>query len=130
MARCGDLYVNDVTGERAVVLRGDEDAPDKPMLVHLHVRPGGAVAGEHLHPAMEERFQVLAGTLETKVDGDRRTLHAGEALTVPAGVWHDWWNASDAPAKSIARFARKNAVPGRLVIALLCRLSIVKKISD
>jgi quercetin dioxygenase-like cupin family protein len=97
VARYGDLYVNDVTGERAVVLRGDEDAPGEPMLVHLHVRPGGAVAGEHLHPAMQERFQVLAGTLDTKVDGDRRTLHAGEALTVPAGVWHDWWNASDAP---------------------------------
>ena len=25
------------------------------------------------------------------------TLHAGETLTVPAGVWHDWWNASGEP---------------------------------
>ena len=41
MARYGDLYVNNVTGERAVVLRGDEDAPGEPMLVHLHVYPDG-----------------------------------------------------------------------------------------
>jgi mannose-6-phosphate isomerase-like protein (cupin superfamily) len=97
VARCGDLYVNDVTGERALVLRGDEDAPDQPMLVHLRVLPDGAVSGEHLHPALQERFQVLAGELATKVDGRRRTLGVGDSLTVPPGVWHDWWNASGAP---------------------------------
>jgi quercetin dioxygenase-like cupin family protein len=94
VARYGDLYVNEVTGERAVVLRGDEDAPGEPLLVHLSVSPGGAVAGEHLHPAMQERFLVLEGALETKVDGVERTLRKGEELTVAPGVWHDWWNAS------------------------------------
>ena len=97
MARYGDLYVNEVTGERAVVLRGDEDAPGEPMLVHLQVRPGGFVAGEHLHPAMQERFEVIAGELATKVDGVTRTLRPAEFVTVRAGVWHDWWNASDEP---------------------------------
>ena len=97
MARYGDLYVNEVTGERAVVLRGDEDAPGEPMLVHLHVRPGGAVSGEHLHPAMQERFEVLRGALATRVDGVERTLRAGETVTVAPGVWHDWWNASGEP---------------------------------
>ncbi|MDA0168559.1 cupin domain-containing protein [Solirubrobacter taibaiensis] len=97
MARYGDLYVNEVTGERAVVLRGDEDAPGEPMLVHLHVRPGGFVAGEHLHPAMQERFEVIAGELATKVDGVTRTLRPAEFVTVRAGVWHDWWNESDEP---------------------------------
>src|SRR4051812_21595887 len=97
VARYGDLYVNDVTGEWAVVLRGDEDAPDEPMLVHLRVSPGGAVSGEHLHPALQERFRVLDGVLETKVDGARRTLRAGEEVTVAPGLWHDWWNASEEP---------------------------------
>ena len=97
MARYGDLYVNEVTGERAVVLRGDEDAPGEPLLVHLHVRPGGAVSGEHLHPALQERFLVLEGTLDTRVDGVERALAKGEAVTVPAGVWHDWWNAGSEP---------------------------------
>jgi len=97
VARYGDLYVNDVTGERAVVLRGDEDAPGEPLLVHLHVRPGGAVSGEHLHPALQERFLVLEGTLDTRVDGVERALAKGEAVTVPAGVWHDWWNAGSEP---------------------------------
>ena len=107
MARYGDLYVNNVTGERAVVLRGDEDAPDEPLLAHLYVLPGGAVAGEHLHPALHERFQVLAGELETKIDGTHRTLRAGEDATVPAGVWHDWWNASDRPVDVLVELTRR-----------------------
>ena len=93
MARHGDLYENTVTGERAVVLRGDE-APELPLLAHLTVRPGGFVAGEHVHPALTERFKVIAGELRTRIDGVEAPLRAGEEATVPPGVRHDWWNAS------------------------------------
>lgn len=93
MARHGDLYENHVTGERAVVLRGDE-APELPTLTHLVVRPGGFVAGEHTHPALTERFKVIAGELATRIDGVEGTLRAGEEATVAPGVRHDWWNAS------------------------------------
>jgi mannose-6-phosphate isomerase-like protein (cupin superfamily) len=72
--------VNEVTGERAVILRGDEEAPELPLLAHLTVRPGGAVAGEHLHPAIQERFEVIAGELATRVGGDERTLRPGAAV--------------------------------------------------
>ena len=94
MARHGDLYENTVTGERAVVLRGEE-APEHPLLAHLTVRPGGFVAGEHVHPGLTERFKVIAGTLATRIDGVEGTLREGEEATVTPGVAHDWWNASD-----------------------------------
>ena len=98
MSRYGDVYENRVTGERAVVLRGDEDGGAEPALVHLTVKPGGAVVGEHVHPRVQERFRVIAGTLGTKVDGVERTLEAGADVTVPAGTRHDWWNAGDRDA--------------------------------
>lgn len=98
MSRRGDLYENAVTGERAVVLRGDEDGGGASILVHLRVRPGGAVAGEHVHPRITERFQVLAGTLGTAVAGVEGRLTAGQAATVPPGVAHRWWNAGDQEA--------------------------------
>jgi quercetin dioxygenase-like cupin family protein len=60
----------------------------EPMLVHLHVRPGCAVSGEHLHPAMQEGFRVLRGALAARTAGVERTWHEGEAVTVAPGVWH------------------------------------------
>jgi mannose-6-phosphate isomerase-like protein (cupin superfamily) len=54
----------DLTGERVVVLRGDEDAAEgESGFGHLTVAPRGALAGEHLHPRISERFIVISGTL-------------------------------------------------------------------
>jgi hypothetical protein len=61
MSRYGDIYENKVTGERAVVLRGDEDSDGDSSLVHLTVQPHGAVVGEHIHPHIKERFRVISG---------------------------------------------------------------------
>jgi quercetin dioxygenase-like cupin family protein len=98
MSRCGDVYENKVTGERAVVLRGDEDSSGQSALVHLIVRPHGAVVGEHIHPRIRERFQVISGRLATRVGGVERTLATGEDAAVVPGTLHDFWNASDEDA--------------------------------
>jgi quercetin dioxygenase-like cupin family protein len=96
MSRLGDFYENRITGERVVVLRGDEDAaPGQSGLGHLTVGPHGAVAGEHVHPRISERFTVIAGTLGTRIRGVERTLNAGEQATAQSGVAHDWWNAGE-----------------------------------
>lgn len=51
MSRCGDVYKNRVTEERAVILRGTEDSGQGSGIVHLVARPGAAVVGEHFsHP--------------------------------------------------------------------------------
>ena len=105
MSRYGDFYENSVTGERGVVLRGDEDGNGESVLTHLTVRPGGAVAGEHVHPHLEERFQVVHGQLGTRIDGSERTLGPGEEATVAAGVPHDWWNAGNDEAGVIVEIS-------------------------
>jgi mannose-6-phosphate isomerase-like protein (cupin superfamily) len=106
VSRNGDFYENRVTGEFAVVLRGDEDsAPDESAIAHLTVKPHGAVAGEHFHPQMTERFVVLAGTLATRVDGVERVLQAGEEATVAPGVAHDWWNTGEEDASVLVEVA-------------------------
>ena len=48
--------------------------------------PGGAVAGAHLHPAQDERFEVLEGAMGYRRGEERRELGPGEAITVPRGV--------------------------------------------
>jgi quercetin dioxygenase-like cupin family protein len=99
VSRNGDFYENRVTGEFVVVLRGDEDsAPGESAIAHLMVKPHGAVAGEHVHPQIAERFAVISGTLGTRLNGAERLLRAGEEATAAAGVAHDWWNAGEEDA--------------------------------
>ena len=96
MSRSGDFYENRITGERVVVLRGDEDAaPGESGFGHLTVAPHGALAGEHIHPRISERFIVISGTLGTRLGGVERRLNAGEEATAEPGVAHDWWNAGE-----------------------------------
>jgi uncharacterized cupin superfamily protein len=105
MARRGDLYENRVTGERAVVLRGDVDGGGLPGLVHLIVKPSGAVVGEHVHPAMNERFTVVKGRLHTRIDGREGQLGPGEEALAEAGTRHDWWNSGNVPASVIVELS-------------------------
>ncbi len=94
MSRCGDVYENRVTGEYAVVLRGTEDRGSGPGIAHLTAHPGAAVVGEHIHPKIVETFTVLSGRLSARIAGKTTVLEPGQSATVPAGVAHDWWNAS------------------------------------
>jgi quercetin dioxygenase-like cupin family protein len=94
MPRCGDVFENRATGEYAVILRGSEDRGDGPIVAHLLVRPGGAVTGEHVHPFLNERFTVLRGRLDARVEGQDMSLGPGQSVLVKAGVAHDWWNSS------------------------------------
>jgi mannose-6-phosphate isomerase-like protein (cupin superfamily) len=106
VSRFGDFYENRITGERAVVLRGDEDSTaDQSAIAHLTVAPNGAVAGEHFHPQITERFAVISGTLSTRLDGVERELHAGEEATATPGMTHDWWNAGREQASVIVEVA-------------------------
>src|SRR5918996_1730914 len=86
---------NPVTGERGIVLEAPQDNPERRLVAELHVRPGGAVAGEHLHPAIVERFEVIGGRLGVSLDGRRSSLGPGEAVEVSPGHWHDWWQEGD-----------------------------------
>lgn len=94
MSRCGDVYENKVTGEFAVILRGNEDRGQGPGIVHLTARPGAAVVGEHFHPNMTERFTVFSGRLDASIAGKTFSLGPGQSAMVEAGVVHDWWNSS------------------------------------
>lgn len=53
----------------------------------------------HSHPAQEELFEVLEGSIKVRAGRERRELAAGETLTIPAGTAHQMWNPSATPAR-------------------------------
>jgi len=71
----------------------------------------GVAAGKHTHPG-EELGYVLEGSLQLEVTGQpSRTLKAGDAFFIPAGVVHDGKNIGGGPAKVLATYIVEKGKP-------------------
>lgn len=99
MSKAGDFYENPVTGERAVIRLGTDESGGELLVADLYIRPGGAVAGEHVHPIIEETFTVVSGRVGFRVNGREDVAEPGRRLRVPPGTAHDWWNAGEEEAR-------------------------------
>jgi mannose-6-phosphate isomerase-like protein (cupin superfamily) len=53
---------------------------------------GGSPPPAHLHPAQDERFEIIEGAMNALVAGQARTLAVGETLEIPRGTIHQMWN--------------------------------------
>jgi quercetin dioxygenase-like cupin family protein len=98
MSKAGEVYENPVTGERVVVRLGTEESGGEHLIVDLYVAPGGTVAGEHVHPDIEEVFTVVRGRVGFRLDGREDVAVPTRRLVVSPGVVHDWWNAGEGEA--------------------------------
>ena len=98
MFKRGEVYDNPVAGERVVIRLGTQETGGERLVVDIYVRPGGAVAGEHIHPSIDETFTILKGRVGISIDGRKMIAKPGRKLHVPRGVAHDWWNAGDEEA--------------------------------
>jgi quercetin dioxygenase-like cupin family protein len=54
---------------------------------------------KHLHPAQEEHFEVLAGTLRARVGDQDYVLDPGDTLDIPAQTPHQMWNGGAEEAR-------------------------------
>ena len=60
----------------------------------LEVAPNAAGPPEHFHEHFAETFTVKSGTLSILVDGEKRTLKAGEMIIIPPMMRHKPFNES------------------------------------
>ena len=67
-------------------------------------RPGTG-APRHVHPDAEEVIVVLAGEAEIEVEGERATLQEGDAVVLPAGMWHGFTNVGAGELRTLAAFS-------------------------
>jgi len=70
------------------------------VLVDMWVEPGGGVP-PHVHPSMEERFEVISGELSFLAGRKWRTAGAGQTVLVPAGTRHAYRNSGAKPAHGV-----------------------------
>ncbi|MGZ5310052.1 MAG: cupin domain-containing protein [Solirubrobacterales bacterium] len=72
-----------------------------PELLEVEVSygPGGEPPPKHLHPAQDEHFEVLEGSIRVRSDGEEKDVDTGETIDIPRRTAHQIWNPSDAPAR-------------------------------
>ena len=78
------MFSGDVIEKRGVVRIGTEQPGGELLVADLYIRPGGAVMGEHFHPAIEERFTVLRGRGGFRLSGRDSIAEPGVRLIATA----------------------------------------------
>ena len=63
--------------------------------------PDGSPPPKHYHPDQDERFEVLAGTLRSRVDGFERDVGPGDVLEIPRRAVHQMWNPGGEPTRAV-----------------------------
>jgi len=103
---------NAATGEVVEVIG---ETPELLVLRVTWPRPGHRAIA-HIHPGMQERWEVVRGRAGFDIDGAVTELVAGQAVVAEAGQRHLAWNASDGvtelliemrPALRWAEFVRR-----------------------
>ncbi|WP_037471101.1 cupin domain-containing protein [Sinorhizobium fredii] len=97
--------------QRTDLLQHDLGVPGREAVqVRVDIEPG-AVSIKHAHPG-EEVAYVLVGSLEYLLEGRAPvTLHAGEALFIPAGVAHVAKNVGSGKASELATYIVEKGTP-------------------
>jgi quercetin dioxygenase-like cupin family protein len=65
--------------------------------------PHGHRPPKQLHPAQEEQFDVVSGSLRVRVEGVERLYGAGESFAIAPGAVHGVWNDGDEEARAVWR---------------------------
>jgi quercetin dioxygenase-like cupin family protein len=89
---------NAVTGERIVFLRTGEETDGELLEMDNFWARIDHRTPEHIHPAMEERWEVIAGSVRFKIGGLEQTAGPGDTIVAPAGTPHTARNVGEKPA--------------------------------
>jgi len=102
-----------VLGHRLSFRRETEPGGGEVLHVEMWVDPGGGVP-PHVHPAMEERFDVLAGRPSFLAGRKWSEAGPGETVVAPPGVRHAYRNNGDEVAHVICHARPPSSLQGFL----------------
>ena len=92
MDRGGGVIENPATGERLRFLRTAADTGGELLeMENVWVRPDHATV-PHVHPRMEETWEVVSGRAGFRVGEREVEAGPGETVVAPPGVVHHGWN--------------------------------------
>jgi mannose-6-phosphate isomerase-like protein (cupin superfamily) len=93
-----------------------EDTGGALARVELWMPPGGGLSEPHAHDHVEERFELLAGTMAIRHGDLLLELGRGGLATLPAGIEHRWWNAGAGELHLMAELEPARPAPLRCLL--------------
>jgi hypothetical protein len=100
VARSGEEIRNPVAGLTLRYLQTAADTDGQLLEMEATYEPSSIEPVEYFHPRQDEHFEIVEGTLQAQIEGERRELRPGDILDVPAGTRHSMWNGSDRQART------------------------------
>lgn len=92
MAKKGDIITNKITGDVVEFLETSNETGGKYTKIKFTVKPGGFKPVEHIHPQVDETFNILSGRLTYRLNGEESSVNAGSKITLPKGIAHTHFN--------------------------------------
>jgi len=91
-------FVNPAINDTATFIKTSEETNGEYTLIEIDL---GKSDGPplHYHNAFSENFHVQDGILNLQVGKDKKILHAGESVNVPAGTAHRFYNERNQKVK-------------------------------
>jgi len=89
------MIENSRTGER---IEFETRTSELLVMLSTWTRPGQRTI-EHVHPEMEERYEIIDGTAAFRIAGVESTASNGEHVIVPPGTPHLAWNPTQHPVR-------------------------------
>ena len=104
MANAGETVINEATGERVTFVKTAAQTGGELLELELVWPLPGQRAPAHVHPEMEERYEVLEGTAAFRVGDEETTAQPGDVVAVPPGTVHLAWNPTEDPVRLKVEF--------------------------
>src|SRR5688500_5733516 len=82
-------------GVTVVITTPAADTGGERVEMEFSLPPGAPGPPPHFHPVQQEEWHVLAGRFSVQLDGEWRSLSAGESISIPAGQVHTFRHRSD-----------------------------------
>ncbi|HMR18500.1 MAG TPA: cupin domain-containing protein [Sphingobacterium sp.] len=88
----GQKITNPTNGDAYEFIETAEDTNGECVQLKATIASKGQLVPKHYHVFQDETFEIISGRLTVLLDGQIKTLSAGEKITLPKNVPHNHYN--------------------------------------
>ena len=91
----GQIATNPINGDSYEFLETAKDSNGQRVMLKATIKSKGQLVPKHYHVFQDETFEIISGQLTIFLDGQTKTLLAGEKITFPKNIPHNHFNKED-----------------------------------